>query len=367
MAVEVSLRSTPVLGSAVTSELVLNGSDDAAMARGKLRIYLGAAPGVGKTYAMLTRAGVANERGTDVVVGYVETHGRLPRPSQIGDLEIVPAAHDRLPGPATSRRWTSMRCSPASPSVVLVDELAHTNVPGCRTRSDGRTSRSCSTPASTSSRRSTSSTSNRSTTSSSASPASCSARPCPMPSCGAADQIELVDMTPEALRRRMAHGNIYAPEQVDAALGQLLPARQPRRAPGAGAALGGRQRRRGARRTTGSATASPSRGRRGSGSWWRSRARPAASISSVAARAWRRAPAPSWSASTSAAPTGWPAPDRTPRAAPAAARPTSAALHGGDRHRHRRRARAVRPRRERTQLVLGASRRSRWAGASTVR
>ena len=92
----------------------------------------------------------------------------------------------------------------------------------------------------------------------------------------AADQIELVDMSPEALRRRMAHGNIYAPERVDVALAQLLPRRQPGRPAGAGPAVGGRPGRRGAAATTGSATASPARGRPGSGSWSRSPARPAA-------------------------------------------------------------------------------------------
>ena len=90
------------------------------------------------------------------------------------------------------------------------------------TRSAGRTSTTCSTPASTSSPRSTSSTSSRSTTSSSRSPASPSRRPSQTPSVRAAEQIELVDMTAEALRRRMAHGNIYKPDKVDAALGNYF-------------------------------------------------------------------------------------------------------------------------------------------------
>ena len=80
-----------------------------------------------------------------------------------------------------------------------------------------------------------------------------------------ADQIELVDMTPEALRRRMAHGNVYAADKVDAALGQLLPAGQPRRAARAGAAVGRRPGRRRAAQVPDAATASTSRGRRASG------------------------------------------------------------------------------------------------------
>src|SRR5918994_7984798 len=58
--------------------------------RGTLRIYLGAAPGVGKTFAMLNEGRRRAERGTDVVIGFVETHGRARTAEQIGDLEIVP-------------------------------------------------------------------------------------------------------------------------------------------------------------------------------------------------------------------------------------------------------------------------------------
>ena len=93
-----------------------------------------------------------------------------------------------------------------------------------------------------------------------------------------ADQIELVDMPPEGLRRRMAHGNIYPPEKVDAALRQLLPAGKPHRAAGAGAAVGGGPGRRGPAASTGPSTASAGCGRPGNGWWWRSpaarRARP---------------------------------------------------------------------------------------------
>ena len=60
------------------------------MARGQLRVYLGAAPGVGKTYAMLNEGRRANVRGTDVVVGFVETHGRTHTAEQVGELEVVP-------------------------------------------------------------------------------------------------------------------------------------------------------------------------------------------------------------------------------------------------------------------------------------
>ena len=100
---------------------------------------------------------------------------------------------------------------------------------------------------------------------------SSSARRCPTRSCARADQIELVDMTPEALRRRMAHGNIYPPEKVDAALANYFRAGQPRRAARAGAAVGRRPGRRGApgvprgarhRRTVGDARAGRRRAHR---------------------------------------------------------------------------------------------------------
>ena len=102
------------------------------MARGTLRIYLGAAAGVGKTFAMLNEGRRRAEYGEDVVVGFVETHGRRKTAEQIGGLEVVPRRRDRLPRRRASRRWTSTRVLARRPQVALVDELAHTNVPGSR-------------------------------------------------------------------------------------------------------------------------------------------------------------------------------------------------------------------------------------------
>ena len=101
------------------------------MARGQLRIYLGAAPGVGKTFAMLNEGRRRAERGTDVVVGFVETHGRARTAEAIGDLEIVPRRVLEHRG----ARFEEMDVDAVlarKPSVALVDELAHTNVPGSR-------------------------------------------------------------------------------------------------------------------------------------------------------------------------------------------------------------------------------------------
>ena len=102
------------------------------MPSGALRVYLGAAPGVGKTYRMLEEGHRRRERGTDVVVGFVETHGRPHTEAMLDDLEVMPAQDDRPTAARRSPRWTSTRSWPARPEVVLVDELAHTNVPGSR-------------------------------------------------------------------------------------------------------------------------------------------------------------------------------------------------------------------------------------------
>ncbi len=97
--------------------------------RGKLKLYIGSAAGVGKTYRMLVEAHQLRARGVDVVIGFVETHGREETAAQIGDLEIVPRRRieyrgvglEEMDGDAIVKR---------DPEVAIVDELAHTNVPG---------------------------------------------------------------------------------------------------------------------------------------------------------------------------------------------------------------------------------------------
>jgi len=101
------------------------------MARGTLRIYLGAAPGVGKTFAMLNEGTRRAQRGTDIVVAFVETHGRPNTAAQIGDLEIVPRHVITYRGSDFEEMDVDAVIA-RRPQVVLVDELAHTNVPGSR-------------------------------------------------------------------------------------------------------------------------------------------------------------------------------------------------------------------------------------------
>ncbi len=101
------------------------------MARGSLRIYLGAAPGVGKTYAMLNEGRRRRERGEDVVVGLFETHGRRPTAEQVGDLEVIPRKAVEYRG-TTLEELDVDAVLARRPDIVLVDELAHTNAPGSR-------------------------------------------------------------------------------------------------------------------------------------------------------------------------------------------------------------------------------------------
>src|SRR5450759_5467069 len=101
------------------------------MARGQLRIYLGAAPGVGKTYAMLNEGWRRHARGTDVVVGLHETHGRSNTEAQVRDLEVVPQRTIDY-RQTTFEEMDVDAILARKPEVVLVDELAHTNIEGSK-------------------------------------------------------------------------------------------------------------------------------------------------------------------------------------------------------------------------------------------
>ena len=100
-------------------------------ARGRLKVYLGSAAGVGKTYAMLREGQRLRKQGVDVVIGFVETHGRVETTEQIGDLEIIPPRVVEYRG-VTLREMDLDAILARRPTVCLVDELAHTNVPGSK-------------------------------------------------------------------------------------------------------------------------------------------------------------------------------------------------------------------------------------------
>ena len=120
----------------------------------------------------------------------------------------------------------------------------------------------------------------------------------------AADQIELVDMAPEALRRRLAHGNVYPPERIDAALGELLPHRATSPPCASWPCCGWPTGSTRSSTTTASATTSPGPGRPRSGWWCPSPAHAAAPCWSAGPPGWPCGPRPSWSGSTCAPTTG---------------------------------------------------------------
>jgi len=191
------------------------------VSRGQLRIYLGAAPGVGKTYAMLEEAHRRKGRGTDVVVGFVETHGRAQTQAMIGDLEIVPRTQMPYRG-ATFEEMDTDAVIARHPQVVLVDELAHTNVPGSKNAKRWQDIEELLaagiTVLSTLNIQHLESLNDVVQTITGVP----QRETVPDEIARRAEQVELVDMTPEALRRRMVHGNVYKPERVDAALGNYF-------------------------------------------------------------------------------------------------------------------------------------------------
>jgi two-component system sensor histidine kinase KdpD len=191
--------------------------DNGAMGRGKLRIYLGSAPGVGKTYAMLSEAHRRVERGTDCVVAFVEHHGRARTEVMLHGLEQIQRREIEYRGTV----FTEMDVDAVlerHPAVALVDELAHTNVPGSRNAKRWQDVEELLAAGidviSTVNIQhfeslgdvveSITGVRQRETV--------------PDEVVRRADQLELVDMSPQALRRRMAHGNIYKSDKVDAAL-----------------------------------------------------------------------------------------------------------------------------------------------------
>ncbi|RSN64164.1 histidine kinase [Streptomyces sp. WAC 04229] len=187
------------------------------MGRGKLRIYLGAAPGVGKTYAMLAEAHRRVERGTDCVVAFVEHHGRARTEVMLRGLEQVPRRELEYRG-GTFTELDLDAVLARKPQVALVDELAHTNVPGVRNAKrwqdvEELLAAGIDVVSTVNIQHleslgdvveSITGVRQRETV--------------PDEVVRRADQTELVDMSPQALRRRMAHGNIYQPDKVDAAL-----------------------------------------------------------------------------------------------------------------------------------------------------
>lgn len=192
-----------------------------AAGRGRLKVFLGAAPGVGKTYRMLDEGLRRKSRGTDVVVAFVECHGRQRTEDMLDGLEVVPRAHRAYRG----AEFTELDLDAAiarHPQVALVDELAHTNVPGGRNAKRWqdvdellRAGIEVITTVNIQHLESLNDVVHKITGVS-------QHETVPDEVVRRADQIELVDMPPEGLRRRMVHGNVYAAEKVDTALGNYF-------------------------------------------------------------------------------------------------------------------------------------------------
>ena len=271
---------------------------DVVEAAGHFRIYLGAAAGVGKTYAMLNEGHRRKQRGTDVVIGFVESHGRPLTQELCDDLEIVPRRVIDYRG----TRFEEMDLDAVlarHPKVALIDELAHTNVPGSR-----HTKRwedvleildagiDVITTVNIQHLESIADAVEQMTG------AQVRER-VPDWVVRKADQIELVDSSPEALRRRMLHGNIYPQGQSPPSPHPLLPHRQPHRPARTGPALPGRRNRRRAARAPPAPPDRRSCGRPASASWSPSPPPPAPTPSSAGPPGWPPASRPTCTSSTS--------------------------------------------------------------------
>jgi two-component system, OmpR family, sensor histidine kinase KdpD len=185
--------------------------------RGRLRIYLGAAAGVGKTYTMLEEAHRRKGRGTDVVIGWVETHGRVHTAEQISDLEIVPPREIAYRG-VTLKEMDVEALLRRHPQVALVDELAHTNVPGStheKRYQDVLELLDAGIMVIATLNIQHIESLNDTVQQLTGVPVR---ETIPDRVVNQADEIELIDMSPRALIRRMKHGNIYPPEQARWAL-----------------------------------------------------------------------------------------------------------------------------------------------------
>jgi two-component system sensor histidine kinase KdpD len=187
-------------------------------AAGRFRIYLGAAAGVGKTYAMLNEGRRRRERGTDVVIGFVECHGRPQTENMIAGLEVVPRKVVDYRG----TRLAEMDLDAVlrrRPKLALVDELAHTNVPGAG-KNAKRWQDVLDIVAAGIDVITTVNIQHLESIADEVEHMTGARVRERVPDwvVRKADQIELVDSSPEQLRRRMVHGNIYPKERVPKAL-----------------------------------------------------------------------------------------------------------------------------------------------------
>jgi two-component system sensor histidine kinase KdpD len=189
--------------------------------KGRLKIYLGAAPGVGKTYHMLQDANEMKKRGIDVVTGFVETYGRKDTEEQIGDLEIIPLKEINYKG-VIIKEMDLEAIIKRRPQVVVVDELAHTNAPGSKNEKRYQdvlelidNGISVMTAVNIQHFESLNDYVNRMT--------NVKVRETiPDKILELADEIEVVDVSPETLIERLKNGKIYSPDKIETALNNFF-------------------------------------------------------------------------------------------------------------------------------------------------
>lgn len=189
--------------------------------RGRFKVYIGAAPGVGKTYAMLREGNDLLKKELTVLTGLLETHGRMDTRSQIGDLEVLPRKEMDYQGSRLEEMDTD-EIIRRRPDVVLVDELAHTNIPRSK-----HTKRYEDVLDILSAGISVITTMNvqhlESLNDAVKQMTGVRVRETvPDHILQLADEVQLIDVTPESLRQRMKDGKIYAPEKIPQALGHFF-------------------------------------------------------------------------------------------------------------------------------------------------
>ena len=220
--------------------------------KGRLKIYIGAAAGVGKTYKMLEEAHQLRAKGIDVVIGLVETHGRAETAEKVGDLEIVPRRAIEYRG-TTQTEMDVDAIIARKPEVAIVDELAHTNVPGSKHEKRYQDIEELMTAgisvitAINIQHIETLNPLMRRITGIEV------REVVPDSFIAKADQIVNIDVTVEQLRERLREGKIYPAAQVEQALKNFFQAQQPDLAARADAARGGPRNQSSARRAGGAA------------------------------------------------------------------------------------------------------------------
>lgn len=191
------------------------------MTRGKLKLYIGSAPGVGKTYKMLADAHALGNEGKDVVIGLIETHGRRDTAEMIGRLEQVPLLDIHYKGRVFLEVNVDAIIS-RRPDIVLIDELAHTNAPGSL-RKKRYQDVSALLDAGINVYSAVNIQHFESLLFKVKEMTGVEVRErIPDPFLGEADEILLVDVTPQTLRERLEHGKIYKKEKIEQSLNSFF-------------------------------------------------------------------------------------------------------------------------------------------------